>query len=47
MSSHSIDILKNESQIMQSLNHKNIVKFKQIFENHDYILIEMEYVRGG
>ena len=32
---------------MQSLTHENIVKFKQIFETSDYILIEMEYIKGG
>jgi serine/threonine protein kinase len=47
LSSDSIEVLKNESLILRSLNHENIVKFKQIFETNDYILIEMEYVRGG
>ena len=47
LSSHSIEIMKNESLILQSLNHPNIVRFKQIFETSEYIFIEMEYVQGG
>eukprot|EP00347_Sterkiella_histriomuscorum_P018930 403343621 len=47
LSSESIEILKNESIILQSLNHENIVKFKQIFETSQYLMIEMEYVKGG
>eukprot|EP00347_Sterkiella_histriomuscorum_P011634 403371699 len=47
LSSESIEILKNESVILQSLNHENIVKFKQIFETSQYLMIEMEYVKGG
>jgi serine/threonine protein kinase len=47
LSEHSIEVLKNESIILQSLNHENIVKFKQIFETNDYVIIEMEYVKGG
>ena len=47
LSRDAIEVLKNESLILQSLSHKNIVKFKQILENEEFICLEMEYVRGG
>lgn len=47
LSKESIDILRNESKIMQELNHPNIVKFMQIFETQNFIMIEMEYIEGG
>ena len=32
---------------MESLDHPNIVAFKQIFETQELIMIEMEYIGGG
>lgn len=47
LSEKSLQILKNESKIMKSLNHKSVVHFKQIYENDRFIMIEMEFVKGG
>lgn len=47
LSAEAIDILKNESTILQSLHHPCIVQFRQIFETSDFIMIEMEYIKGG
>ena len=47
LSTRALKVLKNESKIMKSLNHKSVVSFKRIFENQRFIMIEMEYVCGG
>ena len=33
LSVRALKVLKNESKIMKSLNHKSVVSFKRIFEN--------------
>jgi len=40
-------LLRSESAILSSLNHENIVKFKDVLETDTRILIVMELVRGG
>ena len=47
LSQRSLMILKNESKIMQSLKHPSVVSFKRIYENERFIMIEMEFVKGG
>ena len=40
-------ILKNESAILQSMDHPSVVSFKRIFENMKFIILEMELIPGG
>jgi serine/threonine protein kinase len=47
LSKNALAILKNESCIMKSMQHGNVVKFKRIFENVRFLMIEMEYIKGG
>ena len=47
LSEHSVSVIKNESKILKSLDHPNIVSFKQIYENSSFLIIEMEYLEGG
>ena len=39
--------LNNEKAILEKLNHKNIVKFYDYFEDDNYAYFEMEYCNGG
>ena len=39
--------LNNEKAILEKLNHKNIVKFYDYFEDENYAYFEMEYCNGG
>jgi serine/threonine protein kinase len=36
-----------ETNLMKKLNHSNITKILEMFEDEDYILIAMEYINGG
>ena len=36
-----------ETNLMKKLNHPNITKILEMFEDDDYILIAMEYINGG
>ena len=36
-----------ETDLMKKLNHPNITKILEVFEDEDYILITMEYINGG
>ena len=47
LSSKAYEILKNESTIMQTLKHSNIVSLKRIYENYKFIILEMELILGG
>lgn len=47
LSSKAQKILKNESTIMQTMDHSSVVSLKRIFENQRFIIIEMELVAGG
>jgi serine/threonine protein kinase len=47
LSIRALNILKNESKIMKSLNHSSVVGFKRIYENERFMMIEMEFVHGG
>ena len=47
LSLKALGILKNESKIMKGLTNDNIVKFKHIYENSKFLMIEMEYIPGG
>ena len=53
---NKIDLNKNgdnmrkilyETNLMKKLNHPNITKILEMFEDDDYILISMEYINGG
>jgi serine/threonine protein kinase len=44
LSKNALSILKNESCIMKSMQHGNVVKFKHIYENMRFLMIEMEYI---
>ena len=39
--------LKEEIKILQTLDHPNIVKYYETYENRDYLYIVMEYCPGG
>ena len=41
------DLVKNEIEILEKINHQSIVKFVDHFENLDYIFIVREYVKYG
>ena len=47
LSSRAQKILKNESTIMQTMNHPSVVSLKRIFENQKFIILEMELIPGG
>ena len=47
LSNKAQKILKNESSIMQTMNHPSVVSFKRIFENMKFIILEMELIPGG
>ena len=36
-----------ETNLMKKLNHKNITKILEMFEDKKYILIIIEYIIGG
>jgi hypothetical protein len=36
-----------ETNLMKKLNHPNITKILEMFEDEDYILLTMEYINGG
>ena len=39
--------IKYETNLMKKLNHPNITKILELFEDKEYILIIMEYINGG
>ncbi len=47
LSERAQKILKNESTIMQTMNHESVVSLKRIFENSKFIILEMELIPGG
>ena len=47
LSNKAQKILKNESSIMQTMDHPSVVSFKRIFENMKFIILEMELIPGG
>ena len=47
LSERAQKILKNESTIMQTMNHPSVVSLKRIFENQKFIILEMELIPGG
>ena len=42
-----IELVKSEIDIMSIINHKNIIKLIDTFENEEYIFIVIEYMKGG
>lgn len=47
LSERAQKILKNESTIMQTMDHQSVVSLKRIFENQKFIILEMELIPGG
>lgn len=47
LSARAQKILKNESTIMQTMDHESVVSLKRIFENSKFIILEMELIPGG
>ena len=45
--SHHFSQLRNEIRIMSTMEHKNIIKFKEVFEDKDELQIVMECCTGG
>ena len=43
----ALKYLKNEIQILQKLDHPNIVKFESIKKTKEHFFIIMEYCNGG
>jgi hypothetical protein len=47
MSMQDIVLQKREIEILKICQHPSIIRLLDVFENHDYIYIVMEYCRGG
>ena len=45
--SENMKKIKYETNLMKKLNHPNITKILELFEDREYILIIMEYINGG
>ena len=43
----SVELLKQEAELLQSMDHKNIIKFKHFKEIKGKIFLGMELMRGG
>ena len=46
-SKKDLERIEKEIKYMKNLNHPNIVKIYEIFENEDNFYISIEYVSGG
>ena len=44
---NGINNIKNEIFIMKKLNHENVIKFYDFFEQNDFLYIVIELVTGG
>ena len=40
-------LLENEARIMMEIDHPNIVKLFEVFEDEKYLYFVMEYLKGG
>jgi serine/threonine protein kinase len=47
MTPHDLEMQKREIEVMKLCQHPYIVRLLDIFENHDYIYLVMEYLEGG
>lgn len=47
MSGKDIYLLKNELEALRSVDHPNIVKLYETYEDENYFHIVMEYCEGG
>ena len=47
LTKESIEQLKEEADLLQSINHTNVIKFKHIREIRGKIFLGMELMRGG
>ena len=47
MSGDDLEGLENEIKIMQKLDHPNIVKYFETYEDRKFIYLCMEYLDGG
>ena len=41
-----LEMLKREIEVLKQCQHPNIIRFYDVFENHDYIYIVMELISG-
>eukprot|EP01123_Difflugia_compressa_P013375 TRINITY_DN615_c0_g1_i1.p1 TRINITY_DN615_c0_g1~~TRINITY_DN615_c0_g1_i1.p1 ORF type:complete len:472 (+),score=95.17 TRINITY_DN615_c0_g1_i1:51-1466(+) len=46
-SEEELQLLQREIDIMQKLDHKNIIKLDEVFDEKDTIYLVMEFVQGG
>lgn len=44
---NQIEQLKIELKILRKVNHKNIIRFEELFENEDRIYLIFEFLKGG
>lgn len=42
-----IYMIKDEMKVLNALDHPNIIKYYEDFENERYIYLVMEYAEGG
>lgn len=42
-----VDLIKQEIRILNTLDHPNIIKYYEEYENDKYIYLVMEYCEGG
>jgi len=47
MTSQDLELVKQEIEIMKMLQHPNLIRLLDVFENTDYIYIVMEIMEGG
>ena len=47
MSSDELEDLRNEVLILITVDHPNIVKYYETYEDDDYLYLVMEYCPGG
>ena len=47
MNAEDMEGLKNEVQLMQTVDHSNIVKYYETYDDRKYIYLVMELLTGG
>ena len=47
LSTRAQKVLKNESNVMRTMDHPSVVSLKRMFENQKFIILEMELIPGG
>lgn len=44
---HKVDVLKREIELLQEVDHPNIIKLKEVFEDEKYLHLVTELCTGG